>query len=579
MADPRPWEDNDDPKEYANVPSVWPHDETTCSACQTLGMWEWFARFGQRTPDGRQDHSRTQWRRASREAFQRSYPNRFRAVIEHRRLVNRARREAPATAKLVEVEASKFLARAFAEARRQRIVPRQRRAGRWDRFDGPWPPYYACWEIARSDISAPLVEALRAGYPDRFGVPVKFPFKDPEQYVTAVLRAAIAKNVVERDRLAVRSPITQAVIHELHRVASAQGQRFACLWVVSDVDLAAVADAEIGPTRLVDKGRGSPELVVSPLMPEALWSSDHGYPMPGAEHQGLIYGEGVGTGHHWDVTQALNNHIGRTLAALRLGLATTSRPHMVWTGEPSWVHVEIPMANPQPGDVLGSHWRRVAAVDPAQLDGLRALASMLDRLENSGAKTVPGVIVAVWRHSRSFRTSTWQDTVLDLATALEACLGPTSKEEIGLTLRTRAAHLLAHDDSEQAEAIYTDVEDLYGLRSDVVHGNTRLRRTLAELWDARGLDQVLETDRLHVLLDRWREIVRRAITARLLLADPNVGDPLWPLTGNETKVDRILVRRDQRDAWRERIAAGAAAYGLPLLADPAPPLIDYLHRS
>lgn len=499
--------------------------------------------------------------------------------MEHLRLVKRARREAPATAKLVEVEASRFLARAFADARRQRIVPRQRRAGRWDRLDGPWPPYYACWDIARSSIAAPFVEALRMGYPDRFGVPMKFPFKDPEQYVTAVLRAAIAQNVVERDRLAVRSPVTQAVIHELHRVASAQGQRFACLWVVSDVDFEPVADSEVGPARLLTRRSGRPEEVVSRLIPEALWSSDQGYPMPGAEHQGLLYASGVGTGHHWDVTQPLNDGIARVLNVLRLATATTGRPYMIWTGEPSSVHVEIPTAIPQPGDFMESHWRRVAVVEPTHLDGLRDLTAMVERLEKNTKKTVPAVIVAVWRYARSFRVSAWQDTVLDLATALEACLGPSQKEEIGLTLRTRAAHLLAHDDSDLAEAIYTDIEDLYTLRSDIIHGRTSLQRDLSSLWKARGYEQVLDTDKQHLLMDRWREIVRRAITARLMLGDDRVGVPLWPLTGRETKVDRFLVRRDARDEWRQRIVDGATAHGLPLLAAPAPPLIDYLHTS
>jgi len=76
----------------------------------------------------------------------------------------------------------------------------------------------------------------------------------------------------------------------------------------------------------------------------------------------------------------------------------------------------------------------------------------------------------------------------------------------------------------------------------------------------------------------WRDIVRRAISARLMLADETLGTPLWPLIRDETPVDRLLARRDKRDEWRARIVNGAAAYGLPLLADPAPPLIDYLDR-
>jgi hypothetical protein len=477
----------------------------------------------------------------------------------------------------MEAAASEFLKRAFAEARHQQLVPRPPGAGRWASHDGPWPDYYGCWELARSDLGASFIKVLREVYAARFGVPAKFPYRDPEKYVTSFLRAAIASNIVGRGRLAVKSPQTRAVMYELDRVARADGQRFASLWVVKDVEFENVAGEVIGPATLLTRGRGRPEEVVSRLMPEALWTSDYGYPMPGAKHQGLIYAEGTGTSHHWDVTRGLSDDISRAVAALRIGMATTARPEMIWTGEPSWIHIELPTANPQPGDILESHWRRIAVVEPEHLEGLRALASTLRRLETSSAKTVPSVIVAAWRYSRSFRPSPWQDTVLDLATALEACLGPSQKEEVGLTLRTRASHVLAHD-SDEAEAIYTDVEDLYGLRSDVIHGNTRLRRSLQQLWETRGLDQVLDTDKLHVLVDRWREIVRRAIAARLMLADPSVGEPLWPLRG-ETKVDRFLVRQDERDRWRARIADGAARYRLPLLAEPAPPLIDYLHND
>jgi Apea-like HEPN len=299
--------------------------------------------------------------------------------------------------------------------------------------------------------------------------------------------------------------------------------------------------------------------------------------LPGARHQGLLYAEGVSDGDHWDVTPWKTAEINHILNAIRLATATTSRPNMIWTGEPSWVHIELPLANPQPDDFFESSWRRVAAIEPEQLDGLSRMAAMLGSLEENGTRTVPAVIVSVWRYARSFRMSSWQDTVLDLATALEACFGPNHKEEIGLTLRTRAAHLLAPDDANQAEAIYTDVQDLYGLRSDVIHGNPKLRRTLPQLWEARGYEHVLDTDRLYVLMDRWRDIVRRAITARLMLADPSLGDPLWPMSGNGTNVDGCLVRSDARAEWRQRIVDGSVAYRLPFLADQAPPLIDYLH--
>jgi hypothetical protein len=501
-------------------------------------------------------------------------------------------------------EASKFLAKALAEATRQRIIPRVPRESRWERYDGPWPPYYACMEIVQADTSAPFVAALRDAYPSRFGEVSKFPYKDPEQYVNAYLRAVIADGVVRgtwmwddvirlprgpRELDATESiepgdsPVAVTMLQELHRVVMLDGQRFGCLWLVDDVDFKAVAQERIGDITLLPPTSPAQSLV-SRLLPEALWASDENYPMPGAKHGGLLWSHDSGSGHHWEVTGPINNGMGRFMQSLRLATATTAPERMVWIGEPSMVHVTVPEAHTQTSGFGESWWRRVATLTPEALPGLRRLTAMIDRLEapppaKAKKGALPSVVIAIRRHSRSYHLASWQDTVLELATALEACLGPRTKDqEIGLTLRTRAAHLLAHDDSEQADEIYGDIADLYTMRSDLIHGNPEWTKTPDKLLADRGYTHTFERDRMHVLLDRWRDIVRRAITARLMLADEGLGTPLWPLRG-DSGVDRSLARRDRRDEWRARIVAGAAAYGLPLLADAAPPLIDYLRAN
>jgi hypothetical protein len=87
----------------------------------------------------------------------------------------------------------------------------------------------------------------------------------------------------------------------------------------------------------------------------------------------------------------------------------------------------------------------------------------------------------------------------------------------------------------------------------------------------------MEKDRMHALLDRWRDIVRRSIAALLMLGSQSGSPRRSPFTGTPPKVDLGLVRRDTRDAWHERIVGSATAYGLPLLAVDAPPLVDTLH--
>lgn len=482
----------------------------------------------------------------------------------------------------VKAAATEYLVAALAEARRQRIIP-SRRLGRWDRHEGgPWPAYWACWEIAHSEISQGFQRALRETYPDRFGEETKFQYKDPEEYARATLRAVIAHNVSRAGTVSSRSQWTREVLEELERVATAEGQRFACLWVISDVDFTSVEGGEVGRITLIPQP-SPPEPHVSQLLPEALWVGD-GFPLRGAKDQGLLFASAVGTRLHYDVTGPLNDAIARFVTLLRLATASTTVTRVVWLGEPSMVHVSMPEEHVHHTGFIESRWRRVAKITQAELQGLSALTAKFDRLDpDDPTQALPAIVVAMRRYARSFRTNTtWQDSVLDLATALEACLGPSNKEEIGLTLRTRAAHLLAHNDSEQAEEIYTDVRDLYGLRSDIIHGKGKLTKDLAALWADRNYSHVLEHDRLHVLLDRWREIVRRAICARLLLGDDRIGTAPWPLKpvgGKETQVDLALVRRDQRDAWRKHIVATADAYGFPLMARKAPPLIDYLHRS
>ncbi|MFI5258325.1 MAG: hypothetical protein ACHQ01_01765 [Candidatus Limnocylindrales bacterium] len=430
-------------------------------------------------------------------------------------------------------------------------------------------------------MAAPFVAALEAAYPRRFGDKSLFPFKDPTGYAQAYLRGVIAYSSVNDHPVAYNSWAATAMLRELDRVISLDGQEFACVSVLSDVDFQAVHDADLGAIRLC--GRGDRIHFVSQTLPEALWADDHGYPLPGEHPQGLLVGRAIGELDAWRATPPITAAMDRFVYALRLGTAVTTHTRKVWSGETSMIHVNVPSAH-EPQEVFGleSRWRRRIALEPEHLPGLRRLMKVIEVLEpdlsTDKPKPVPSVLLAIWRYTRSLReAASWQDSVLDLATALEACLGPASKEEIGLCLRTRAAHLLAFDDSAQADAIYTDIQDLYTLRSNIIHGNTRLKPDLPSLWKARGYEHVSETDRLHVLLDRWQDIVRRAIAVRLALADDAVGSPLWPLTGDEPNVDKMLVRRDARREWHERILAVSESFGLPCLTEKALPLWDYLH--
>lgn len=586
LAEIRPWGDNDDPSEYATLSTAWPHAEERCPACTALGPWFWTLQWSATADVKRKP---TEVRRAARAAFSGTYPNRYRGVEEHRRQVKRAVREAPAAAKRAQIEAANWLVAGLAQARKEGHIPRVPQPGSHDRFDGPWPNWWSCVEIAQSEAAEPFRAALREAYPARFGGESKSiytnPYKDPERYAAALLRAVIAHSIVERSRPSAHSRLAHSVIDELHRVAAPDGQTYSSLWLIDDLDLTAVNRQSFEGLTFYAPRQFQSDNIVSSLLPEAMWASGRSY-VPHAEHGGFVYASADGArGDHWDTTSLLNERIGVFALAVRLATGSTGPNRMVWMGEPSLIHVEMPQAHPQVENTIMEHWRRVAVIKPEDLPGLGALVALIGQSEQpsdgKGKKQASGsaVAIALGRFSRTFTGMTWQDTVLDLATALEACLGPDDKQEISLTLRTRAGHLLGRNDPKRADEIFGDVADLYNLRSNLVHGNAPLKPTPQALCDARGYAHPLPNDRLQALLDRWRDIVRRAICARLLLADTRCGDALWPMVGNQVPVDRYLVRQDKRDEWCRRLVDEASALGLPVLVEPAPPLVDYLYRG
>ncbi len=76
--------------------------------------------------------------------------------------------------------------------------------------------------------------------------------------------------------------------------------------------------------------------------------------------------------------------------------------------------------------------------------------------------------------------------------------------------------------------------------------------------------------------DRMREIVRRAILARLCLAETRNGvEPLWPL-GGSTPVDAILADDATRAAWRAHWRDRLAELGAGSAAEKAEAAVDWL---
>ncbi|MGI5219275.1 hypothetical protein [Nocardia sp. CA-290969] len=219
--------------------------------------------------------------------------------------------------------------------------------------------------------------------------------------------------------------------------------------------------------------------------------------------------------------------------------------------------------------------RRTARLDGTEGSALAALGNLIATAESkTGSRDhwLSSFREALKKFANLDDTTSYSEQLVDLATALEGVILGTNEGE-GLTLRlcTRVTALLAHED-DPAPSLFEDLKRLYGFRSTIVHGGEAPLRTLRK--DLKAMECVAsvageenELIQLGYAVDRLRDIVRRAILARICLA---AGDePPWPFKekGQEkVKVDTALsddaTRAVWRSHWRDMLAslgAGAAA--------------------
>jgi hypothetical protein len=116
------------------------------------------------------------------------------------------------------------------------------------------------------------------------------------------------------------------------------------------------------------------------------------------------------------------------------------------------------------------------------------------------------------------------------------------------------------------------------LRSKLVHGGQIKQKDLrTELRKLSTMPQGATDGGFGVAIgyavDRMRDLVRRAILARLCLAAGP--DPLWPFDGS-TGVDSLLSDDGIRPHWRERWHQKLAALGIEDAANPPPAAVDFL---
>jgi hypothetical protein len=215
---------------------------------------------------------------------------------------------------------------------------------------------------------------------------------------------------------------------------------------------------------------------------------------------------------------------------------------------------------------------------------LDALGEMLDQVEIKREGMVfTSFDTAVRNFQSSYSAPNLFDQVVELATALEACLasGDKDNDAISLRLRSRAAAVLATE-RDPAGAIFADVGHLYGLRSTIVHGgklrSSKLEKLLKEVSTAPPeRPTMMFRPALGHAIDRMRDLTRRSILMRLCLASGT--DPVWPIETGNVSVDRELSEETTRETWRRLWHERLKDLGAEAAADRPREAADFLSKE
>ena len=467
--------------------------------------------------------------------------------------------------------AAHALEHAFRRLRQQRVIPR---------------PAHRPWIQMARDYFGESVEgsegrlskALEAAVPARF-TPVASAIDHPWSYARATLEAAVAAATRADEPYSVSSPSVAAAIDELIATIRRQPSSRTVI-VVADLDVVHDDVPEghrdrlgeslaVGGTRIVRVG-SEPERFIELELPSAGYEVDRGdvfvYPEPTSL---IVCSSDISASYEARQGQARAS-AWRLLTSIRLATAATAYALASVEGDVGcvrWIHPAI-----TPIRAWGYRFaHRSAVLGPEEATAITGLMPVVEEIETDDAWV--GVRIALNRLNRSLagQSPGVVDQVVDLAVGLEAALSGVDKTEIGLRLRSRAGALLATDE-DSAESIYRDVKVLYELRSTYVHGSSldqkSLNRMLAKVSAHRQAEWPAEQYLL--VLDRWRDILRRAILARIALAEAEDG---WPRSSRRAglDIDEVVLKPPAVERWRTEVHDYWIARGLERAPNQAPP--------
>lgn len=471
-----------------------------------------------------------------------------------------------------------FLSAAIAALTESNVVP----TSRWRSYIRVGKDYAGSEVMCLPEFDQ-FEAALKASYPHRLDRPLSDrSIENSNHYIFGLLEACVAEFAAFDEPYAANSSIVEEAIDDLVEALDAEDYELVCCRVVShltttDGKSAVVGGVTIHP-QLEPAGYSHPLTTIAKSIPGAGRAFDDGPPFAYDPPISILTVRATTSDDPLMVGGRLSGQLDRFLLLSRLIHGATGRSHWQIVGSSARVGRSSPTGD---SFVRGSNGpqfiRREGRLATSQSQAFESLGHLLENAKIArGGKMFTSFDMALHRFTRSYTNDNLFDCVVDLATSMEAALlgGSGAREDIGLRLKSRAAALLATGE-DPASKIFRDMTALYDVRSSLVHGGSlaekdliRYLRRLVPDYDKLSFGVALAK-----AVDRFRDLVRRAILARLALAaDP---DALWKLE-EDPGVDAALADDSTRLIWRGRWRDSLARMGLEDATLPAGPAADWI---
>jgi hypothetical protein len=426
-----------------------------------------------------------------------------------------------------------------------------------------------------------LEAGLDETYPGRFADPLTREYAEfANTYIFSFLEACITR-CAHAGSFTPDGPAIEESIDELLAVLEARTYEVVCARQVCHLTTTSGDEVQIGNVTIVPE-RDHSDLVdrIRDEIPGAPRAWNRDLPRPyGPPYALLIIRETTDDADHFAVARRLSQQLERFLLIARLLTAGTVRSGYEITGMTTLTAPMDPLMRGFDTGLRDTLVRRTVRLSGDQTPAFNALAAVISAADVKRDGIVAASLdVALTKFNGSHTISSPLEHLVDLATALEGVLiGENEGEGLTLRLCSRAAALLACDD-DSGPVVFDDVNQLYVIRSKLVHGGTIAEKDLRKLFQRVSTVPAEDAERrfgvaLAHAVDRMRDLGRRAILARLCLAESP--EPRWPFTGR-TPVDAILADDVQRQSWRTHWRNRMAELGSSQAADRPQAAVDFI---